>query len=417
MRSTATEPLGSRPDGAPRRLVLHVLSGKQVGTQRELDGQPLAVGAGEANDLVLEDPAVSRAHLVITPDARGAWVRDVGSSNGTFLSGAMTREFLVESEATFSVGRTLLQLRVAAGAAATTSFGGLVTKSPKMTRTLALLKQVAAANSTVLVRGETGTGKERVARGLHAGSARATKPFVVLDCGALGAGTVESELFGHKKGAFTGAVADHRGAMAAADGGTLFIDEVGELPLELQPRLLRFIETGTLRRLGDTAYTKHDVRIVAATNRDLKAEVDAGRFRADLYFRLAVVEVELPALRDRAEDLELLVRAFVLERGRPDFPISASLMAQLNAQQWPGNVRELRNFVERALADSEVAVEPSVSRDARPFREAKDATVEAFAKEYFGSLLARTNRNVSEVARLAGVARPYLHELIKKYGL
>jgi DNA-binding NtrC family response regulator len=276
--------------------------------------------------------------------------------------------------------------------------------------------------------GETGTGKEVLARAIHARSARAKMPFVVVDCGAVAPTLIESELFGHVRGAFTGAVSDRSGAFLEADGGTIFLDELGELPMELQPKLLRVLEAGTIRRVGEDKHRKVDVRVVAATHRDLEKEIDAGRFRRDLYYRLAVVLVTVPPLRDRLDDIPFLARHFVQQMGRGDFELPRALLARFAAYHWPGNVRELRNLVERALAGADIDPLPQEPQAARalstgenltdlPFKEAKERLVDSFAKEYLAALLEKCGGNISEAARQAGIARNYVHRLVQKYGL
>ena len=305
-------------------------------------------------------------------------------------------------------------------------FDNIIGDSPAMHEVFSVVGQVANSRATVLLLGETGTGKELLAEAVHRASPRSNQPFVIVDCGAVVPSLIESELFGHAKGAFTGAHAERQGHLVQADGGTVFLDEVGELPLELQPKLLRVLESGTVRRVGDNAAKDVDVRVVAATHRDLKAEVAAGRFRADLYYRLAVVPVRVPALRERVEDIPLLVRHLFQQAGQPDFPLTEELVQRLVGYDWPGNVRELRNFVHRVLAagDAELpdaqpvsAVTTAEDLSGLTFKEAKERMVEAFTREYLTALLARCGNNISEVARTAGLARSHVHGLLNRYGL
>jgi transcriptional regulator with PAS, ATPase and Fis domain len=284
----------------------------------------------------------------------------------------------------------------------------------------------------VLLQGETGTGKELLAEAIHRGSMRASGAFIVVDCGALPRDLIGSELFGHTRGAFTGATGPKRGLIEEADGGTLFLDEVGELPLDLQPQLLRALEKREVRPIGDTKSKKVSIRVVAATHRDLAAQVRTGGFREDLYFRLAVVRATVPPLRRRKEDIPLLVRHIVAGLGREGFTASPTMLAQLEAHDWPGNVRELRNVVERSLslgmlpADVETARSsdaetpaPAPGRDMieRPFKEAKALLVESFEREYLTHLLERHKGNISRAAQEAGIDRNYIHRLVKKYGI
>jgi transcriptional regulator with GAF, ATPase, and Fis domain len=306
------------------------------------------------------------------------------------------------------------------------SFGPAIGASRPMQHLFGLLDKVAPSDSTVLLLGETGTGKEVLAKAIHLRSKRANRPFVVVDCGAVAPTLIESELFGHVRGSFTGAVADRNGAFLEADGGTIFLDEIGELPVELQPKLLRVLEAGTVRRVGEDRHRTANVRIIAATHRDLDEEVVNGRFRRDLYYRLAVVPVTVPPLRDRLDDIPLLTAHFVRGMGRGTFELPPTLLSRFAAYRWPGNVRELRNLVERALAGADVDPLPSESVTSRPladhitdlpFKEAKERLVESFTKEYLVALLDKCGGNISQMAREAGIARNYVHRLVAKYGL
>jgi transcriptional regulator with GAF, ATPase, and Fis domain len=312
------------------------------------------------------------------------------------------------------------------------AFGELIGASVEMRRLYAILERVAPTDATVLVRGETGTGKEVVARSVHAASSRAARPLVVVDCGAFADHLIESELFGHVRGAFTGAVASRRGLFEEADGGTIFLDEIGELPLALQAKLLRVLETREVRQLGANVPHKVDVRIVAATNRNLAQAVNDGTFREDLYYRLAVVEVVVPPLRARREDVLLLARHFhkVFAGSEVAFPMA--MVPALTARSWPGNVRELRNFVERSVATrwaSEVAPDAaSAESDVPPglaalvaldlpLAEARDAWVKRFESIYVRALLKRSGGNVTRAAEAAGVNRRWLQRLMTQQRL
>jgi DNA-binding NtrC family response regulator len=310
-------------------------------------------------------------------------------------------------------------------------FGALVGSSPAMRRAFAALESAAACDATVLLAGETGTGKEVAAESIHRASARAGGPFVVVDCGALPANLLESELHGHERGAFTGAVAARVGAFEAAAGGTIFLDEIGELSADLQPKLLRVLERREVKRVGANGYRPVDVRIVAATNRDLRAEVDRRRFRSDLYFRLAVLEVRLPPLRERAGDIPELVDHLLvgLDRGQAEkaaFARAPAFLAQLARAAWPGNVRELRNHLERCLAQGSPApFEPAVPLAAdvpavdiqRPLYDVRDDAARAAERRYVEAILAHHRGNVTAAARAAGVDRIHFHRLMSRYGL
>jgi transcriptional regulator with PAS, ATPase and Fis domain len=294
---------------------------------------------------------------------------------------------------------------------------------------MAQLARIAPTESTVLLEGETGTGKEIAAESLHLESGRREGPFLVIDCGALPADLLEAELFGHERGAFTGAVQRKVGVFEAAAGGTVLLDEIGELELALQPKLLRALESREIKRIGESHHRPIDVRIIAATNRDLRAEVNAQRFRADLYYRLAVIQVRLPALRERPEDLPLLVDAVLADLGVGDDPVAATLRtgdarAQLAAHAWPGNVRELRNYVERCIAlrsplppSAVHASAPPPSDRTEPLRIARDRAIRVFEHAYLSELLAHENGNVTTAARRAGVDRVHFYRLLWKHGL
>ena len=307
--------------------------------------------------------------------------------------------------------------------------GALVGTSLVMRQTFALLERAAAGDVDVLLLGETGTGKELAAEALHELGPRAGRPFVVCDLTATPPSLVESELFGHVRGAYTGAVSDRPGAFERADGGTLFLDEIGDVGLEIQPRLLRALERRQVKRVGGNSYASVDVRVVAATHRNLEEEVAAGRFRQDLFHRLAVVTAVLPPLRERLEDLPLLVSTLLARSGRTAAAgsiLSPQTQILLRTHNWPGNVRELRNVIERAVR---LGVEPEIpaiqqratpapGADARtPFKEAKENLVSAFERDYLADLLRRFHDNVSVAARESGIGRAYLHRLLKKHGL
>jgi transcriptional regulator with GAF, ATPase, and Fis domain len=414
-----------------REYSVEVVSGPDAGKRAALSGT-LRVGSHPEAELCLVDPTVSRFHVELEPRADGVRVRDLESRNGTFMSGVRITEAILEGDlGVVDIGKTSLRISAheqnlgrPAGAA---SLGKALGASPAMRQMFGVLERVAPTDSTVVLLGETGTGKEVLAEAIHQASKRKDKKLVVFDCGAVTPSLVESELFGHVKGSFTGAVADRLGAFAEADGGSLFLDEIGELPLDLQPKLLRALESGTVKRLGEDRPRRVDVRIIAATHRDLEAEVEQKRFRGDLYFRLAVVQVRVPPLRERIEDLPLLAHHFVRAMGRGDYQLSPALLERLAAYHWPGNVRELRNVIERALAGGDVEALPdSKLRGARgpaqaitdlPFKEAKEKLVESFTKDYLSALLKQCEGNISQAARTAGINRNYVQRLCVKYGL
>jgi transcriptional regulator with GAF, ATPase, and Fis domain len=381
----------------------------------------------------LSDETVSRIHLEIANRAEGIKVRDLGSTNGTWLDeGVRIAEALVPSGTVIRLGRTQVRIdalseQVSESLSPLPSFGDLIGVSPAMRSIFALLERVAPTNETVLITGETGTGKEVCAHSIVERSGRATAPLVVVDCGAMPPALLESELFGHKRGAFTGAVSDHQGAFERANGGTVFFDEVGELPLELQTRLLRAVENRWIRRVGGTRKIPLDIRIIAATNRCLEEEVNRGAFRADLYYRLSVVQVRLPPLRERPQDIGPLATNILLESGASEqFNLDDETLARLQRYSWPGNVRELRNYLRRltlgereapgaqpaAVAETGQTIDLSVS-----FREAKEAAVARFERAYLTALMRSASGNVSQAARMAQTDRTHLSRLLNKYGL
>lgn len=415
-----------------RQFRVSVVSGPDKGLLLDFDGT-VVIGTHPDAGLTLKDSTISRYHVELAARPDGVRVRDLESTNGTYLGGTRIAEVIVEEEATISLGKTVLKVGMTEADLGTpdeqATFGQAVGASATMKQLFGILERVSQSDSTVLLLGETGTGKEVLARAIHERSRRAARPFVVVDCGAVAPSLIESELFGHIKGAFTGAIADRNGAFLEADTGTVFLDELGELPLELQPKLLRVLEAGTVRRVGEDKHRKVDVRIVAATHRDLEKEVEANRFRRDLYYRLAVVPVTVPPLRDRLDDIPLLAQHFVKGMGRGEFELPRTLLSRFSAYHWPGNVRELRNLVERALAGADLeplAQEPSNARvlvsstesiTDLPFKEAKERLIDGFTREYLVALLEKCGGNISQMAREAGIARNYVHRLVTKYGL
>ena len=314
-------------------------------------------------------------------------------------------------------------------------FGRMIGRSPAMQTVFELLAKAAPSDATILLEGETGTGKEISAEAIHRGSPRAAKPFLVVDCGAMPPHLLESELFGHERGAFTGAVSSRQGVFEAAAGGTVFMDEIGELSIDLQPKLLRVLERREVRRVGTNNHLPVNVRLIAATNRSLREQVAAQKFRSDLYYRLAVVEVKLPPLRERLPDLPLLVEHIVRAFGTVDEATWANVrntdfLEALSRHSWPGNIRELRNYLERCLALRDFASPRSVTdlsaavsgpesavNIGQPLREAREAWVSSFERRYLEELLRQHENRVSSAARAAGVDRIYFYRLLWKHGL
>ncbi|MCC7537811.1 MAG: sigma 54-interacting transcriptional regulator [Deltaproteobacteria bacterium] len=415
-----------------RGFRLQLLEGAQGGpTTWEPASDRCTIGSNERNDVVLADRTVSRFHAEIRLDERGARIRDLGSTNGTLLDGVPVVEAWLREGSVLRLGDSVLRFGLLGGKNALalsrrTRFGGLVGRSVAMRSTFAQLERAATTDSTVLLRGETGTGKEEAAQALHEASARADGPFVVVDCSTVVPTLVESELFGYERGAFTGAEKARAGAFEQAHGGTVFLDEVGELPLELQPRLLRILENRQVRRVGGNQSRAVDVRVIAATHRDLRAGVNSGSFREDLYYRLAVIEIELPPLRNRPEDLPILIDT-IIERLDPeaqtDWLDRDALVERLSTSAWPGNVRQLRNYLAQCVAFKEapsLSAPPSSSGTPLvstnlPYEEARRVALEAFERQYATALLEKHKGNVSEAARSAGLNRTYLHRLIRRH--
>jgi DNA-binding NtrC family response regulator len=429
MRGVTATRILSRPSGrvvAVRRARVRVSRGPSRGEQLELSTlSPIVVGSDPDADLVLADDTVSGRHAEIRPTARGWTVRDLGSTNGVVINDVRVGEAqLDERTRRLQLGETELEWKLyddeVEHLLAATPFGGLVGDAPAMRALFARLEQAAPADTTVLLEGESGTGKEVLAEALHRGSPRAERPFIVVDCGSLAPNLVESELFGHEKGAFTGADRARAGALEEAHGGTLFLDEIGELPLEQQVKLLRALEAREVRRVGAARPRPVDVRVIAATHRRLDRLVAAGQFRADLYYRLAVIKVHVPALRERLEDVLPLARRFLAELRPaldPSQLLSDAVSTALTSHRWPGNVRELRNVVQRLVLVGELATDlraPVVPPD---YETARRQAVEDFERDYCRSILTHAGGNVSRAATAAGLSRQMLHRLLKKHDL
>jgi DNA-binding NtrC family response regulator len=424
--------------GVPR---LTAVSGPGSGRSLAMMNTLATAGRHATNDLVLNDPRVSGVHLQLHRVGDRVHVRDAGSTNGTWLAAHRVTEIELALGGEITVGDTSLRLDLDDGAVPAAmserdSFGELVGKSSAMRELFATLERVAPKNLSILVQGETGTGKEEVARAVHFRSPRASAPFIVIDATSLPETLAESLLFGHERGAFTGAVERRIGLFEAAHGGTVFLDEIGELPAILQSKFLRVLERHEVTRVGGTAPVKVDVRVIAATHRDLRHEIDSGRFREDLFFRLAQIRVMLPPLRDRTEDIPVICQKLLTEIAPTrTVMIEAAAVAHLTAQPWPGNVRELRNVLTRAaaLATNDLIRREDVAGEGFGFRgtreersaldlsgkfgEAKDRAIERFESAYLAALMKRCSGNLSLAAREADLARHHLRDLLKKRGL
>lgn len=422
-----------------RRAALRLPDGSKV----TLGVNPVVVGRSSDCSVAIDDPELSAVHAEFTVSRDGVAVRDLGSRNGTSLNGVRCDRGAVKEDASVRVGRTTLGIRFEGAELVTaprTSFGALVGTSEPMRLVFNALSEVAPTTLSVLVTGETGTGKELVAQALHDHSPRRAKNFVVLDCTTIPPSLAESTLFGHEKGAFTGATERRAGVFTEADGGTLFLDELGELPAELQAKLLRVVAEGKLKRVGATKYESVDVRVVCATLRDLSRQVNLGAFRQDLYFRLAQVRVRLPPLRERLEDVPLLVK-WVCQREQREArtnEVLELLDKSFRGYAWPGNVRELVSMVRAvvqlpqgaSVLDSLVeSREPRVDAESSwatsadsvaataPFVSMKADAMSKFERAYFESLNQACEGNVSEMSRRSGLARHHVRQYLRKFAL
>jgi transcriptional regulator with GAF, ATPase, and Fis domain len=433
----ATQLLAAEVPSVLPAVELVVLDGFDRGARARVGPGGARIGTGAAAHLRLRDPTVSRIHCELRLRPRGVRVVDAHSTNGTWVDAMRVRDVELSAGARLRLGGTTVEVIFGQSGlqvpiSSRDHLGELLGASVEMRRIYAILERVAPTEATVLVQGETGTGKEVVARTVHALSARRERAFVAVDCGAIAASLIESELFGHARGAFSGAVADRRGLFEEADGGTLFLDEVGELPLGLQAKLLRVLETREVRRVGANQPRRVDVRLVAATNRSLAQGVNEGAFREDLYYRLAVVDVHVPPLRARRDDVPLLAQFFYERfRGAPG-PVPPDLLSELLTRSWPGNVRELRNVIERSVslrwqegeatapspADAPLppGVEALIPHDL-PLKEARQVYTDRFESLYLRALLQRTQGNVTRAAERAGVNRRHLQRMLSRLGV
>ncbi|MBI2894063.1 MAG: sigma 54-dependent Fis family transcriptional regulator [Deltaproteobacteria bacterium] len=446
-------------DGRPTTLTLRKckLVVSEAGREREhiFDKDAITMGAMDDNDVVVHDETVSRYHCKIVIEGDSYILHDLDSTNGTFINRVRVREAFLKPDCVITAGKTEIHFapldeKVRIVPSEKTRFGEVIGRNVKLREIYGILEKIAPTDATVVVEGETGTGKEVVARSIHDASRRKDGPFMVFDCGAVPENLIESELFGHEKGSFTGAIMTRQGIFELANGGTVFLDELGELRVDLQPKLLRVLEQREVKRVGGAKPIKVDVRVIAATNRNLEEEVRAARFREDLFYRLSVVRLVLPPLRDRKEDIPLLVKHFLknllCNKARGDErkvnSISRDSMDRLVEYDWPGNIRELVNMIERAVSfcDSDtIEVEDlpeqiSMPRqiavasggggggapaavDDVPFKEAKERWVSSFEKDYILHLLRKNAMNISHAAREADIDRKYFRKLMRKYGI
>jgi DNA-binding NtrC family response regulator len=441
MSATATvhtEALGA-PPGVGLTCQLVVVEGPDMGRAVDIGESEIIVGTDATCSLVLTDESVSRRHLSVRAEDARFFVRDLDSRNHTLYLGSHLSEASLPAGATLKLGRSFLRLQPRPQAAElppsqSRRFGDLVAESLSMREIFAVLELAAASNASVLLEGETGVGKELAARAVHDHGDRRGRKFVALDCGALPESLMESELFGHVRGAFTNASASRGGAFARAHGGTIFLDELDSIPLPVQARLLRVLEERRVRPVGSDTETEVDIRVIGASRRDLRELVAEGAFRPDLYFRLSVIRVVLPALRERREDIAPMVGEMLRLRGLDDpGPIEGPNFERLLVHDWPGNVRELRNAIDRALALSpgvrefsalRLVVDPSSStedhvgvRSDLPFAQAKQAVIDVFERRYLRDVFERCDGNISAAARQAGLDRKHLRTLLVRHGI
>jgi DNA-binding NtrC family response regulator len=415
-----------------KRARLAVIKGPDEGLSLEAAGKLIKVGTSADSDFVLSDPLVSRRHCEILLTESGFRVRDVNSTNGVLLHGTRVHDASFDRTCELALGATRLTVTLLAEAedreqSNASQFQDVIGRSAKMRELFADLERLAPSTLSVLLEGETGSGKDVIAESLHRASARSDGPYVVFDCGAVAPTLVESELFGHERGAFTGATQVRAGVFEEASGGTLFLDEVGELPKELQPKLLRALEAQTIKRLGGRAPIAVDVRVISATNRNLMAEVARGQFRQDLYYRLAAAKLQVPPLRERLDDIPMLVEHF-LRREKAALPVSSvpsAVWEMFAAHRWPGNVRELRHAVQRLVIAPELSLRLSQEGgaaekpkgDVVPLRVARRDAADGFERVYVADVLQRAGGNPVRAALLAEVSRQMIQKLMRKHGI
>ncbi|HKY35775.1 MAG TPA: sigma 54-interacting transcriptional regulator [Polyangiaceae bacterium] len=415
----------------PLPVRLQVLEARAAPQQFVLASGSCVIGAGRGADVVIDDETVSRRHAELALTAEGVQVTDLGSRNGTFYLGQKLGQLTVRLGSRIQLGKVELRLEPSTEAleqlprSQLESYGALLGRSPAMRRLFAVLQRLEGALVTVLIEGDSGTGKELVARAIHDCSLVSKGPFVPINCGALDRALVRSELFGHARGAFTGATETRVGAFEAASGGTLFLDEIGDLPLDVQPVLLRALENGTVARVGESQERPVNVRVVAATNQSLFELSSERRFREDLYYRLAIVRLNMPRLDDRREDVTLLAQHFARQQGVTDIP--EDILHDLSTRDWPGNVRELKNAIRAYLALGSLSSGPRGSpRDdlraalldsidfERPYAELKEELLDSFLRLYVERLLTHTGGNQSEAARISGLERSYFSKVVRR---
>ncbi|MBX3187242.1 MAG: sigma 54-dependent Fis family transcriptional regulator [Labilithrix sp.] len=419
-------------------FVVTVSNGPSAGASWVIGGaEPCRtyVGTSEVCRIRLADPLVSRRHVALSVTGAGLAVDDLDSTNGTWVDTVRVGSAILRGGETITIGDTRLRVDTTgvpkpSRAPAMVRFGSMIGASVPMRRLYPLCQRIAASDVPVLIEGETGTGKEVLAESLHASSGRAGGPFVIFDCTTVAPNLLEAALFGHEKGAFTGAVTARPGVFELAHGGTLFIDEIGDLDISLQAKLLRALQGAQVQRVGGAKWIDTNVRIISATRRDLEKEIQEGRFRDDLYFRLVVARIELPALRDRRDDVPLLARSFWTKLGGREHELPPDLLAGREDYPWPGNVRELHNHVARRLALGDLAdsLPPRAERatsgdiidrvlaERQPFARARERVVFEFERRYTDQALAEHGGNVTKAAEASGIGRRYFYVIRSRSG-
>ena len=419
--SSASTKLLARSKRKIVRFGVRVVSGPDVGLEGDSVSGELTIGSAPGNAITLSDQTVSRHHCRVRGSNHGLALEDLGSTNGTFVEAIEIANATIPDQTRFRVGATLLDVRIVGEESeelsSKTAFGSILGQSSAMRSLFAILPRVANVDAAVLIEGETGTGKTALAEAIHEAGPRAAKPFVVLDCASIPPTLIEGELFGSVAGAYTGAE-DRPGLFENADGGTIFLDEIGELAIELQPKLLRVIENSVVRRLGDSQTRSIDTRVIAATNRPLEKLVNVGQFRADLFYRLNTIRIVVPPLRDRPDDVSLLVRHFYREYADASAPIDEDeLVDQLVGGDWPGNVRQLRSAVEQALIFGSPTAASGSTPSRVSFREAKKSAVGRWECGFLANLMNKHEGNITRAAREVLMDRTYLRGLLRKHGL
>lgn len=417
-------------DGSKKILTLEALdltiksaSGNKL--HRTFKQSKITIGSSESNDVIIkDDDYISKKHCRLTVEDSGIILTDLGSTNGTFYESEKVEKIVLPGRSKFTIGKTEISVKKVQTKEKLKpekeNIGSMIGATDSIKGIFALISRVAQSDATVCITGESGTGKELVAKSVHDMGSRASNPFVAINCGAIPPNIIESELFGHEKGAFTGATNTHRGVFEQASMGTLFLDEIGEMPPDLQTRLLRVLETRTIRRIGGQRDIPVDVRIVAATNQNLKQNVARGKFREDLFFRIHVIPIHIPPLRERKKDIEVLAEHFV-KMFCPDGEeknISSGAMNKLLKHSWPGNVRELKNTIQRALVMNQgnvINLHDIHITELKDTHGLKNIPLISKEKEAIIEALRKSSGNQLKASRILGIARTTLSNKINKY--